>query len=238
MHTDTTPNSSTPTMTENKNQTGPRIYVACLAAYNAGKLHGAWIDVQGKDADEIAQEVIARVLLTSPEPNVTRCATCHAIKGYDGVWDREKCSLVSEGGKLTDAPHDPAPSSEEWAIHDYEGFGGLDVSEHASFEHVAALAELLEDHPGKVIQTAIDHLGDATTDARRVQDWIADNYAGEWETLEAFAENMLEDTGEMDTWPKVARDYFDMERYARDLELGGDVFTIEAPGGVFVFWNR
>ena len=32
--------------------TTPSIYVACLAAYNNGHLHGKWIDVDG-DADEI-----------------------------------------------------------------------------------------------------------------------------------------------------------------------------------------
>jgi len=30
----------------------PRIYVACLAAYNAGKLHGEWIDAD-QDAEAI-----------------------------------------------------------------------------------------------------------------------------------------------------------------------------------------
>jgi hypothetical protein len=30
----------------------PRIYVACLAAYNSGWLHGAWIEV-GDDADAV-----------------------------------------------------------------------------------------------------------------------------------------------------------------------------------------
>ena len=58
----------------------PRIYVACLAAYNNGELHGAWIDAD-QDADAIREE-IAVILTTSPEPN-----------------------------------------AEEWAIHDYEGFG-------------------------------------------------------------------------------------------------------------------
>lgn len=44
-----------------------RIYVACLAAYNAGRLHGRWIDCDGKDADEIQAEVNA-MLKRSPEP--------------------------------------------------------------------------------------------------------------------------------------------------------------------------
>ena len=63
----------------------PRIYVACLASYNAGILHGEWIDAT--DADTI-REAIQEMLKRSP-----------------------------------------TPGAEEWAIHDYEGFGPLRLSE-------------------------------------------------------------------------------------------------------------
>ena len=36
----------------------PRVYVACLAAYNAGKLHGERIDAN-QDADAIHEEIQA-----------------------------------------------------------------------------------------------------------------------------------------------------------------------------------
>lgn len=42
-----------------------RIYVACLAAYNNGKLHGAWIDATD-DIDDI-QDQINEMLESSPE---------------------------------------------------------------------------------------------------------------------------------------------------------------------------
>jgi antirestriction protein len=42
----------------------PRIYVACLAAYNNGQLHGQWIDVE--DPDQVNQE-IQQMLATSPQ---------------------------------------------------------------------------------------------------------------------------------------------------------------------------
>lgn len=55
-----------------------RIYVACLASYNSGRLHGVWIDTEGKDADELIDEVRERVLLISPYPNVfVTCPACH-----------------------------------------------------------------------------------------------------------------------------------------------------------------
>lgn len=44
-----------------------KIYVACLAAYNNGILHGAWIDVN-KDYDEVMKEV-RDMLASSPMPD-------------------------------------------------------------------------------------------------------------------------------------------------------------------------
>lgn len=36
--------------------TEARVWVGSLAAYNAGRLVGAWIDLDGKDADDVAEE--------------------------------------------------------------------------------------------------------------------------------------------------------------------------------------
>ncbi len=33
-------------------------------------------------------------------------------------------------------------------------------------------------------------------------------------------------------------DYFDFEKFGRDMELGGDVWTADAPGGVYVFTSH
>ena len=55
----------------------PRIYVACLAAYNNGCLHGRWIDATSPD--EIWDAVRA-MLADSPEPDSEE----HAIHDYEG----------------------------------------------------------------------------------------------------------------------------------------------------------
>ena len=44
-----------------------RIYVACLSAYNNGKLHGAWIEAES-DLENM-MEKIQGMLKNSPEPN-------------------------------------------------------------------------------------------------------------------------------------------------------------------------
>ncbi len=51
---------------------GPRIYVACLAAYNNGHLHGRWIDA-AQDAEDIQSE-ISEMLSASPIPNAEEWA--------------------------------------------------------------------------------------------------------------------------------------------------------------------
>ena len=73
----------------------PAIYVACLASYSAGKLHGCWIhDVEDKDEDDILEEIEA-MLEASPEPNAEEWAI-HDHSGFAGfrVDEREKLHNV------------------------------------------------------------------------------------------------------------------------------------------------
>ena len=58
-------------MKNQEQQTSPRIYVACLAAYNAGQLHGEWINAD-REANEI-QADIKSILEKSPEASAEDC---------------------------------------------------------------------------------------------------------------------------------------------------------------------
>ena len=59
----------------------PRIYVACLAAYNSGQLHGAWIDAD-QSADAIHDEIRAI------------CATFKAFPAFDPCSNLNICQLA------------------------------------------------------------------------------------------------------------------------------------------------
>lgn len=59
--------------------TNPRIYVACLAAYNNGRLHGEWIDAD-QPADEL-HEAVQQMLAESPEPGAEEWAI-HDFEGF------------------------------------------------------------------------------------------------------------------------------------------------------------
>lgn len=93
----------------------PRIYVACLAAYNAGHLHGVWIDA-AEELDEI-WTTIKNMLSTSPVEDAEE----HAIHDYEGF----SGYAVSE--------YDAIESVHEIAcfIEEYPDFGG-DLINHFS----------------------------------------------------------------------------------------------------------
>ena len=81
-----------------------RVYVADLAAYNNGYLHGFWID-----------------------------ATLELGEIQDQVNEMLKATPLDE-------------KAEEYAIHDYEGFGAYKVGEYEGLESVHEVACFLEEH--------------------------------------------------------------------------------------------
>lgn len=165
-----------------------RIYVACLAAYNAGRLHGRWIDA-AQEGDAIETEV-REMLAASPQPG-----------------------------------------AEEWAIHDYEGFGELRLSEFESFERIHALAVFIEEHE-ELGCAVLAHFSGDLEEAEAA----FENYAGCYHSLADHAEELIEATT---TIPDALRHYVDYDAMARDMELNGDLFTIEtAHDEVHVFWSH
>ena len=153
----------------------PRIYVACLAAYNAGTLHGEWIDL----SDDI-----------------------------DDTWKRIRNVLASS----------LIPEAEEHAIHDFEGFGGVRISEYESIERVHELAEFLQSHD-EVGALALEHYHGDIQDAT-----IAlDNYMGCYSSIADYAEETTESGTKI---PQHLQYYIDYERMGKDMESNGDIFTI------------
>ena len=87
----------------------------------------------------------------------------------------------------------PSPGAEEWAIHDYEGFGALRLDEFESLADVARIAKGIAEH-GPAFAAWAEHVG---TDSEAL-DEFEDAYMGEWESAADFAEEMLDDTGQID----------------------------------------
>ena len=128
----------------------------------------------------------------------------------------------------------PVPGAEEFAIHDTENFGSARIGEYESIENVAATATLILEH-GDLAAELIGHTG-SVDEAREMLD---EQYQGAFRNLADWAEQLMEDTGQLTALPENLRNYFDYEAFARDAELGGDITAIEtSDGDVHVFWSR
>jgi len=154
-----------------------RIYVACLAAYNQGILHGAWID-----------------------------AATDAWTIWDGI-----AAMLARS---------PVADAEEFAIHDYEGFGPVRIEEYAGIEQVAETAKFLVEH-GDVGAEVLAYFGGDLDEARGA---MADRYLGCFASLADHMQETMEGAIEI---PQALRFYVDWEAMARDAEMSGDLFTIE-----------
>ncbi len=170
----------------------PRIYVASLADYNAGRLHGAWLDAS-RSVDELEADV-DRLLTASP-----------------------------------------SPVAEEWAIHDYDGFGSLRLDEYTDLATVSRLAQGIAVH-GEAFAALAHWLGVAGATLDRFEA----HYRGTWDSLPAYVAELFDDLGVQD-YLREAPDWLapyvriDHEAFARDLELAGDIYAAETSQGVAVF---
>lgn len=167
----------------------PRIYVACLAAYNSGQLHGAWIDVED-DADAVRAQIYS-MLVNSP------------VRG-----------------------------AEEYAIHDYEDFGEVTISEYAGIDRLVEMASFLRER-GNLGAAVLEYLSGDVEAARSALD---DQYHGVFASLADCFEELTQETTQI---PDNLRNYIDWEAVGRDAELNGDVFTVKTGHDeVHVFWGR
>ena len=164
-----------------------RIYVACLAAYNNGYLHGQWID---------------------------------ASLGEDAIWDGIRQVLKTS----------PIPEAEEWAIHDHEGFEGLDISEYEGIESVCEKAAFIEEHGSLGAELAAHYGGDLEEAITALND----HYAGQYSSLAEFAEELTEQTTQI---PDSLQYYIDYERMGRDLEINDLLVIRLGYDELHVFWS-
>ena len=203
-----------------------QIYIADLAAYNAGRLRGRWIDAN-QTPDELSDEV-KNMLLESPESNIpcTVCNDCGHIEHYAtlslkaGVslsvvnsWTNDNADSCDSCGSLELRQ---TITAEEFAIHDSDG---IEVEEYTSLEMVSELAEQLSGH-GDAYLAYIELVGSHYATA----DGFNDQYMGEADSEEAFAEQYADDCG-METSNYFNWDQFTYELFMDYSFINGFVFS-------------
>lgn len=123
--------------------------------------------------------------------------------------------------------------AEEWAIHAHGGFHGVQISESEDLETVCELAQALEEH-GETFARFYDYAASGTTVSTCLEQF-QDAYHGTFDNLRAFAEWYAEEISLLEGIPSHLQYYFDLESWAQDLELNGDITTIETADGIAVF---
>ncbi|MGH9959116.1 MAG: antirestriction protein ArdA, partial [Pyrinomonadaceae bacterium] len=129
-------------------------------------------------------------------------------------------------------------SAEEWAIMDYDDFCGVSLGEYEPLEVVSRVAQGIAEH-GEPFAKWVEYVGERSEEALGR---FEDHYLGHFESTEAYAEYILEETGSyefMDYVPESLRPYVevDTEMMARDME--SELYVAEADGGgVLVFDPR
>jgi len=177
-----------------------RIYVACLASYNNGVLHGKWIDATA-DVEEM-QDEINEILRASKFPNVT---------------------VEFEGKQV------PSSEEWAIHDHEGEALKGIgehtslkEIAARIELEELAE-REFGSDGP-EIVRAYWDNMGSMPDDAQSAVDEAREQYYGSYDSWTDWAESFLDDTGMLADLPDWARNYFDYEAYGRDARLNGDLF--------------
>lgn len=215
-----------------------KIYVACLASYDNGVLHGRWINAS-RDVESMQSEIDV-MLRESPFPNVVRqdyvCPKCEYATHFDlgpthkinEIHCCPECGAEMTYGEIYQ-------TAEEWAIHDSEGLG--EVSENTSLEEIARRVVIAEaaaryDLPVPVLLEAMEDI-----DEEDAESFVLMHYRGAYEDLAEFAEELYSECYDLDQIPDFLRGHIDWDGVARDMVYGGDIREIRHYGRSYVFWN-
>jgi len=213
-----------------------RIYVADLAAYNNGRLHGLWIDCDGATVESIWAQVNA-MLRESPYPNVTRqdmrCDNCGHSTYYQvdditgpGQGIRPNCPECGCDDSDWHKSGEPYASAEEWAVHDHE-FGTLIKSEWPYFAQCIALAAIMESGESDKIVALhwlIEALGYSIDSAIDDCENVSLVTSNAFDVAKDYAYEFVSDCygGDIESLPSIIRYNIDYEGIAHDMKMGGE----------------
>lgn len=182
---------------------------------------------------------------TGVQPRIWIASLTDYVNGsLHGAWvdaDQEPEELEAAARQVLSSSAEPG--AEEWAIHDYDGFGPLDLGEYPSLEDVSRIAQGIARHGPAFAAWAeivIDASGNGSLD-QDLLDQFDTHYVGLYASAEDWAEGMLDDLGVtagLDELSHALQPYLtiDYAAFARDTEAAGDVTLRPAEsGGVWVF---
>lgn len=109
----------------------PRIYAACLSAYNNGYLHGAWIDCD--EGLEHIQDEVNKMLKASPMNDSEE----HAIHDYEGfgsikIEEYDSFEHVEQLAEVLSGLNETETTVFEWLIDNYDTDDAIEKMEEVN----------------------------------------------------------------------------------------------------------
>jgi antirestriction protein len=121
----------------------------------------------------------------------------------------------------------PMADAEEWAIHDYDDFDDLRLSEYESLETISQVAENIVER-GELFIEAYKY----TNSIDETIEMLNDRFIGYYDSVIDYAEEITD----ISTVPQHLQYYIDFESLARDIELSGEIHTFEVDNQIAVFF--
>lgn len=176
-----------------------KLYAACLASYNSGILHGAWIDASS-DVDAM-QDAINTMLRASPCPNVTvthdgaevPSAEEYAIHDYDDFPNMGEYPALSDVAAYVELVEDHSEIDE----------GDLKAIMD-DFKTVADASEALADKFAGIYDTFRDYADEVADETLAAHDIKDDSPLARYFDYEAFARDLAFDMNVIDCPSGVA----------------------------------
>jgi antirestriction protein len=142
------------------------------------------------------------------------CLSSYNNSHLYGEWidcDRDSDEIMADiKTMLSRSPMNEIAKCEEWAIHSYEGFKGLTISEHEGIDRVVELAAAIEAH-GEAFAAYVECFGDTEIDK------FEERYRGSYENKQAFTEEHYSELIDKVEQAGLKSIYIDFEILTRDL---------------------
>ncbi|HDP0036537.1 TPA: antirestriction protein ArdA [Legionella pneumophila] len=145
-----------------------------------------------------------------------------------GVWidaTQSEDDIMEEIWKMLD--NSTEPDAEEYAIHDYEGFGSIQIHEYEAISNIVEYASFIQEHGELGLAILCNYSMD---DAKTM---LEDNYQGCYDSEVDFAEQLFDECYAHQL-PDSLICYFDYESFARDLFIS-DYCSVGVNGQTYVF---
>ncbi|MFO9584319.1 antirestriction protein ArdA [Legionella pneumophila serogroup 1] len=147
-----------------------------------------------------------------------------------GVWidaTQSEDDIMEEIWEMLD--NSTEPDAEEYAIHDYEGFGSIQIHEYEAISNIVEYASFIKEHGELGLAILCNYSMD---DAKTM---LEDNYQGCYDSEVDFAEQLFDECYAHQL-PDSLICYFDYESFARDLFIS-DYCSVKSDGHVYIFSN-